>query len=228
MKKLFYILLLFCAFAGRAQDAAALVQKVKLELEKINDYQAIGEMKTNVSFMKVPVAQVKVYFKKPNKLKIKNEKGISLVPRGTVSISLANLLEGKYQSLDAGTDNINGVPVRVVKLLPLDENGEIVLSKIYIDEKRSLILRAKTTTRESGTNELEMIYGKYAQYALPDKVIFSFNTQEYKLPKGVTFDYDDGSQKKKASATPENQRGRIEITYSNYIINKGIADDMFK
>lgn len=211
-----------------AQDATSLLQKVKAKLEKVNDYEASGEMKTSVSFMKVPAAQVKVYFKKPGKIKIKNEKGISLVPKGTVSISLNNLLTGQYQTLDGGSDNINGLPVKVVKLLPLDENGEVVLSKLYIDEKNLLILRSKTTTRESGTNELEMSYGKFAGFALPDKIIFTFNTQDYKLPKGVTFDYDDGSPKKKEATTSQAQRGKIEITYSDYIINKGIADSIFQ
>ena len=230
MIKIFRCFLVFIALAGNGytQDAAALVQKVKTKLDKVNDYEATGEMKTNVSFMKVPAAQVKVYFKKPGKIKIRNEKGISLVPKGTVSISLNNLLSGQYQALDAGVDNINGIPVKVVKLLPQDENGEVVLSKLYIDESRLLILRAKTTTRESGTNELEMQYGKFAAYALPDKIVFSFNTQDYKLPKGVTFDYDDGSQKKKENTTKESQRGKIEIAYSAYIINKGIADEVFK
>ena len=230
MTKIFRCFLVFIVLAGNsyAQDAAALVQKVKAKLDKVNDYEATGEMKTNVSFMKVPAAQVKVYFKKPGKIKIRNEKGISLVPKGTVSISLNNLLSGQYQALDAGVDNINGIPVKVVKLLPQDENGEVVLSKLYIDESRLLILRAKTTTRESGTNELEMQYGKFAVYALPDKIVFSFNTQDYKLPKGVTFDYDDGSQKKKENNTKESQRGKIEIAYSAYIINKGIADEVFK
>lgn len=230
-KRFFYILPFFMlAFtAGSyAQDAAALVKKVKEKLDKVNDYEATGEMKTNVSFMKVPAAEVKVYFKKPGKIKIKNEKGISLVPKGTVSISLNNLLSGQYQALDGGTDNIGGVPVKIVKLLPLDENGEVVLSKLYIDEARLLILRAKTTTRESGTNELEMHYGKFSAYALPDKIIFSFNTQDYKLPKGVTFDYDDGSQQKKETGEAQTQRGKIEITYSNYIINKGVSDEVFK
>jgi outer membrane lipoprotein-sorting protein len=230
MKRIIYVcavMLLTTLLHADAQDAASALQKVKAKLEKVNDYEASGEMKTNVSFMKVPAAQVKVYFKKPNHLKIKNEKGISLVPKGTVSISLNNLLEGQYQALDGGTDIINGVPVKIVKLLPIDENADVVLSKLYIDEKNALILRAKTTTRESGTNELEMSYGKYAAYALPDKVIFSFNTQEYKLPKGVTFDYDDGNQKKKAAATPASQRGKIEINYSFYSINKGIADSVF-
>ena len=57
---------------SNAQDAASLLQKVKARLDKVNDYEASGEMKTNVSFMKVPAAQVKVYFKKPGKIKIRN------------------------------------------------------------------------------------------------------------------------------------------------------------
>ncbi|MEP7278967.1 MAG: hypothetical protein ABI813_10015 [Bacteroidota bacterium] len=231
MKKiccLLALLLLALFEQSAAQDAEALVKKVKSRLDKVNDYTATGEMKTNVSFMKVPAAQVKVYFKKPDKIKIKNEKGISLVPKGTVSISLNHLLGGQYQVLDGGADKVEGLTVRVVKLLPLDESNEVVLSKLYIDEARLLILKAKTTTRENGTNELEMEYGKYADQALPDKIVFTFNTLEYKLPKGVTFDYDDGSQKKKQTGTADDQRGKIEITFSSYIINKGVPDEVFK
>ncbi|HEY4150944.1 MAG TPA: hypothetical protein VGM41_18530 [Chitinophagaceae bacterium] len=211
-----------------AQDATLLVQQVRTKLDKVNDYEAAGVMKTDVSFMKVPAADVKVYFRKPGKLKIKNEKGISLVPKGSVSISLNNLLSGKYQVLDGGMDTIAGVPVRIVKLLPLDDNGEVVLSTLYIDPAKLLILRAKTTTRESGTNELEMSYGKYAAYALPDRVVFTFNAQEYKLPKGVTFDYDDGSSKQKPAGETKSQRGKIEIAYSSYTINKGLPDTVFE
>lgn len=230
MKRIGLLLItLFCVTTVlQAQDATVLVQKVRAKLEQVTDYEAAGEMKTNVSFLKVPPAAVKVYFRRPDKLKIKNEKGVSLVPKGSVSISLNNLLSGKYQVLDGGNDNINGVAVRVIKLLPSDENGEVVLSTLYIDAARLLIVKAKTTTRESGTNELEMLYGKYASYALPDKIVFTFNAQEYKLPKGVTFDYDDGTQKKKPEGAAKNQRGKIEITYSSYIINKGIPDAVFK
>jgi len=212
--------------AAPAQEAALLVQQVRAKLDKVNDYEAAGTMKTDVSFLKVPAAAVKVYFRKPDKLKIKNETGVSLVPKGSVSISLNNLLAGKYQVIDGGADNVSGVAVKIVKLLPLDDNGEVVLSTLYIDVARQLIVKAKTTTRQNGTNELEMTYGKYTAWALPDKLVFTFNAQEYKLPKGVTFDYDDGSAKKKP--VTGNQRGKIEISYSSYTINKGVADAVFK
>ena len=99
-----------------AQDATALVQKVKAKIEKVNDYEAAGKMKTNVTFLKIPVATVKIYFKKPNRLKIKNEKGISFVPKGAVNINLNSVISsGSYTVLDAGTDKIGGIAVRVVK-----------------------------------------------------------------------------------------------------------------
>lgn len=230
-KNLFALtVLIFCTGAaprGAApQDAAALLQKVRARLDQVNDYQATGVMKTNVSFLKVPESQVTVYFKKPDKLKIKNEKGISLVPKGAVTISLNNLLKGGYTALDAGTDTTGGYKVRVVKLLPLDENADLVLATLYIDEARLLILKARTTTRENGTYEVTLVYGKYTGYALPDRVVFLFNIKDYKLPKGVTFDYDDGSARKQAP--PSGGKGKVEISYSSYIINKGVADAVFQ
>ncbi len=42
----------------------------------------------------------------------------------------------------------------------------------------------------------------FLQPGLPDQIIFSFNTQDFKLPKGVTFDYDDGTAKKKPEPIP--------------------------
>ena len=229
MKTIFLFLLslqlsVFC----HAQDINVLVQKVKDKINLVNDYAANGKMKTNVSFLKVPVATVKLYFKKPNRLRIKNEKGISFVPKGAVNINMSNVLSsGKYSVLDAGNDKIGATVVKVVKLLPEDDNADVVLSTLYIDAVNLVILKTKTTTRDNGTYELEMSYGKYVAYGLPDKIIFSFNTKDYKMPKGVTFDFEDGSKKKTADEKLKNQKGKMEIYINGYIINKGIADSVF-
>ncbi len=223
----FYCILLSSPGAT-AQDASSLMKQIQFKLEKINDYEADARLKTQIPFLKVPDATVTVYYKKPDKIKIRNQNGISLVPRETVSISLYSLVHGSYKALDAGTDTLRGVPVRIIKLLPSDENGELVLATLYVDSRSLLILKAKTTTRENGTDEVELFYGKFIQTTLPDKIVFSFNTQDFKLPKGVTFDYDDGSVKKKVIAPGKNERGKIEITYLSYQINKGLSESAFK
>lgn len=230
MKPIFlFLFLLQLSLFTRAQDVNVLVQKVKDKINLVNDYEAKGKMKTNVSFLKVPVATVKVYFKKPDRLKIKNEKGISFVPKGAVNINMNNVLNsGKYSVLDAGNDKIGTTVVKVVKLLPEDNDADVVLSTLYIDAVNQVILKTKTTTRDNGTYELEMSYGKYIAYGLPDKIIFSFNTKDYKMPKGVTFDFEDGSKKKTPDEKLKNQKGKVEIYINAYIINKGIADNAFK
>lgn len=231
MKRIFVFIFLFqFSVFTQAQDINVLVQKVKDKINLVNDYEANGRMKTNVVFLKVPVATVKLFFKKPNRLRIKNEKGISFVPKGAVNINMSNVLSsGKYNVLDAGNEKIGSTAVKVVKLLPEDDNADVVLSTLYIDPINQVILKTKTTTRDNGTYELEMSYGKYIAYGLPDKIIFSFNTKDYKMPKGVTFDFEDGSQKKTAAEKEKlkNQKGKMEIFINGYIINKGIADSVF-
>lgn len=227
MKPILYLFItIFFSLSTRAQSPEELVLKVKEKLDKVTDYEASGSMKMNVIFIKAPVAKVKVYFKKPDKLKIKNESGISLIPKGSVNIHLGNVLSNmsSFDILDAGREDKTGF--RIIRLLPKDDNANVVLSTLYIDEKLFLVRKAKTTTRENGTYELEMTYGKYSDYGLADKVIFTFNTKDYKLPKGVTFDYDDGTKEK----TPDelkNKKGKVEITYSSYQLNKGVPDSVF-
>ena len=228
MKKIFVFLFCFgCMLStSPAQNVNAILQKVKDKLNLVNDYEASGEMKTKVIFLKVPVANVKIYYKKPDKLKIKNEKGISFIPKGAVSININNVLTNNtFTALDAGVAKIGNANVGVIKLLPEDDNNDVVLSTLYIDDN-FLILKAKTTTKDNGTYELEMNYGKYAAYGLPDKVIFTFNTKDYKIPKGVTFDYSE--DQKKAPDKTKARKGTIQITYKSYLINKGLSEAVFK
>ena len=231
MKSIYSTTLLsfFFFLSTRCQDANSLLQAVKLKMDKVNNYEAAGKMKTNVVFLKIPVANVTVYYKKPGRLKLKSEKGLSFIPKGAVNLSLTGMLEdNKFTVLDAGLEKAGTLSLRIIKLLPLDDNSDIVLSTLYINEVTGLIQKAKTTTRESGTYELEMTYGKYASFSLPDKIIFSFNTRDYKLPKGVTFDFDDGTAPNKSTDKMKNKKGKAVITFSNYIINKGVSESVFQ
>ena len=135
----FLIITMLCCFVHFAEaqdDATDLVRKVKAKYEKVTDYEASGKLKTNVLFIKVPIANVKIYYKKPNKLKILNESGVSFIPKGTINVNMNNVLSMQnYQVLDAGSDMIDGILVKVVKILPEEETEDIVLSTLYIVQK---------------------------------------------------------------------------------------------
>ena len=207
---------------------AALIGKVKAKLDLVNDYIADGKMKTDVTFIKAPVGNVKVYYKKPNKFKLKRDGGISILPKGGVTVNMSSIVTtNDFDIIAAGEEMVNGVKTKKIKLLPRSDNSDVVLTTMYIDEANLLIRKAVTTTKENGTYEIEMNYGKYSSYGLPDKVIFSFNTKDYKMPKGITMEFDDDDKKPKTDKM-KNKKGKVEITYTNYIINKGIEDSVFK
>jgi len=189
MRSFMTFFLLVIAATLQAQDVTVLVAKVKAKLDQVNDYIAEGKMKTDVAFIKAPVGKVKVYFRKPDRFKLQKDGGISILPKGGISINMRSLLTTeRFLALDAGTQLLDGQTLRIVKLLPVEENSDVVLTTLYIDEPGLLIKKAISTTKENGTYEMEMQYGNFRQYALPDKVVISFQTKDYKLPKGVTLE----------------------------------------
>ncbi len=231
MKKtlLFTVTLWMLSLPVIAQDVTALVNKVKAKLDLVKDYKAEGRLKTDVAFLKIPVSKVNVFYKNPDRFKIKKDGGISLLPKGGVSINLGSLMtSGQFVAVPAGEATIGSSQYTIVKLLPLKENGDVVLTTMYIDDQNLLIKKATTTTKENGTYEMEMTYGKYASLGLPDKVVFSFNTKDYKLPKGVTFEYDSGEKPRSFEDKAKNKKGKVEITYNSYSINQGIPDSVFE
>ena len=134
----------------------ALIMRVKAKLDQVNDYEADGRMKTDVSFIKAPIGKVKVYFKKPNKFRLKKDGGISLLPKGGVSVNMNSIFAtSDFVALAAGEAMIGGSKTRIVKLLPANENSDIVLTTMYIDETNLLVKKAVTTTRENGTYEIK-------------------------------------------------------------------------
>ena len=229
MKK--FLLLLIGVFAvglSFSQSADAVVAKLKSKLLSVKDYEAKGMLKTDVAFLKLPISSVRIFYKFPDLFRIKKDGGISVLPKGGIRINMNSLItEGNYTSLSAGRIVWKGSDLSVLKLIPNGESSDIVLTTLYVDDKAMLIRRAITTTKDNGTYEIEMEYGKYAQWGLPDKAIMIFNTKDYKLPKGITFEYDASISQKTKEKKPLSKQGRIEISYASYEINKGLAADIF-
>jgi outer membrane lipoprotein-sorting protein len=211
-----------------AQDADKLLLAVKSKLESVKDYTGDATLSVDVSFMNVPDSRVKVYFRQPDQFKILKPDGISILPKGGMSISLNSLISGKeFTAVPGGYTSMNGRKLAIIKLLPIAENSDIVLSTLLVEEKSGLVWKATTTTRENGTYESILEYGRFARWGLPDKILFVFNTNTFKLPKGVTMEYE-GSKKAAASKAPGDGKGRVTLLYSNYLINTDIKSDLFK
>lgn len=234
MKKIFLYIVAALGFfivsqqSLNAQDANALLAGIKAKLQQVNNYYAEGKLVTDVKFINIADAAVKVYFQQPDQFRIIKQDGISILPKGGLSVGLNALLSGKdFLAVAGGFNKLDGRLLAVLKLLPAIENSEVVLTTLLVDEKTFLVYKSTTTTKDNGTYETNLQYGKYAKWGLPDKVLFVFNIASYKLPKGVTMEYE-GSKKASAAKPAGDGKGRVAITYSSYEINKGIPPNIFR
>ena len=210
------------SLSSYSQPADVLIQKVAAKLATVKSYEAKGSLKTDVPFLKLPLSEVQISFKYPDQLVIKKDGGVTVLPKGGLKISMnALLVDGNFTTFSAGRITWKGKDLLIVKLVPNTDNSDVVISTLYVDEKEFLIRKAITTTKDNGTYEIEMEYGKYAKWALPDKAQMSFSLKDYKLPKAITFQYDAGIGEKKEAKKATDNKGKVEIVYSSYIINKG-------
>lgn len=225
MRILISLLAFFIFSQLYAQQEADLVKKIKTKLDLVNDYKAEGNMLLQVPFIDAPPSSVTIFYKKPDKFTIRKSGGISILPQGGVRMNLSSLLVNENYDVVPGKDVVlNGTVLQVIKLLSVEDNSDVVMTTLYIDQKKLVVVKAVVNTKENGTYEIQLNYGKYIKWGLPDKVVFLFNSKDYKLPKGITFEYEKGGKKKEGV---KNNAGKVTITYSNYVINKGISDKVF-
>lgn len=225
-KWIWTLCLLLVHHAASAADASQVFYALRDKMLKIKDYTADVKVKIDVAHIRIPEVKGKLYFKSPDKMRLERNGGISVLPKKNINMSVRNMMPaGNVTALDAGYETIDGKKARIIKVIPEDE-GNIVLSKLWIDEALMVVLKTETTTRDEGMVVMKLKYGAYTVQGLPDQLTVLMDVKDYKLPAGVTMDYNDPTEiKKPKDGKPK--KGSIQLTYLKYTINTGLTDEVF-
>jgi outer membrane lipoprotein-sorting protein len=225
MKSVLLVVFILTGVVGFGQTAEEILKGVIDKIDLVEDYQADVQIKAAIPFIKVPIAKATIYFKQKDKFKVES-KGIAILPKQGMS-DLTGFLsnEKKYSAVLGEAKTINEHKTRLISILPSDENSEIILAKVYISTSEDLIYRTVLTTKSSGTVSIDYEYNLNKKYGLPNKMTFTVDIKKFKMPKSVASDIRNNEKKKKYK---ENEKGTIVLTFSNYLVNKGISDEVFK
>ncbi len=223
MKFVFALVFLF-VFAAFAQmnDPDKIIAEVVNEFNKVQDYSVDVRIKLDVSFIKAPDTEAKIYFKQPDKVNFVSEK-FAMVPKEGLDFSPVGLLKKNYTSIYVKEEVLNGIMHSVIKIIPLEDRGDVILSTLWIDNSRKVISKVESSTKTSGTFLMELIYDRNFKYPLPSKMIFTFKFKDGMRGRR-NIDPDESSKKEKE----EEVTGKVYLNYSNYQVNKGIDDSMFE
>jgi len=223
--KILFILFYLLIFP-QSKDPDKILENVKEEFGKVEDYVVDVSIKVDIPFLKMPERKARIFYKKPDKYYIDSE-GFALLPKEGMNFSLLTLLNSEHSALYEGEENINGINAALIKIIPLDENRDVLRSTLWIDASRNIILKAESYLKQAGIITIEFDYLKTSEgFYLPSQMTFIINAPRMffssRLNKGP---FKDNSEKEDSVKTEE---GKVYITYSNYKVNKGLKDDIFE
>ena len=224
---IFILFILFLFSRSLAQtNANQILRGVYLKQQKAKDYSVQANVKVDIPFIRMMPIDAKIYFKQKDKFKVES-KSIAIIPRQGFDQASKMLADtNSFTAVMQGTEMIAGISTNIINIIPLSDTSDLILGKLWIDAKQQLIVKSQLTTKSNGTILMEYIYGTQLEYGLPDKMIFSVDIKKFKMPKTVTADMNNNEDKK--DKPKENKKGMIFITLTNYQINKGVSDSIFK
>ncbi|MFA5804748.1 MAG: hypothetical protein WC879_08885 [Melioribacteraceae bacterium] len=233
MKKIIIALVLVFSIAVSAQqkDPKRILDAVRQKFNQAKDYQVDVSVKLDMSFIKVPDMNVKVFFKQPDKVKLQSE-GFAMIPKQGLNFSPAQLLKGDFTTIYVRSETVENHKIDIVKVIPNSDSSDVILSTLWIDAAESVIRKAETTSKKGGTTQIELIYESY-EFGLPSQIKLSFNLGDVKMPANLSQQSNEktGTDKKnrRRRGLPEDEsiKGSVIMTYKNYQINKGIPDSFF-
>ena len=216
---LLLIFLMTMSFAVSAQtqpDANALVQEIIRRGNLVKSFEADVTVDVDVDFIKMPIKQGKIFYKAPDKFRFRAP-GFALVPKRGLNFSVMEMLSGPTTAVYTGSDDQH----HILKIIPLSDNADYVLSTFWVDMKSTRIARMEVNTRGKGHFLVEFTYGNLS-YDLPETSRVSFELQPIDIPMNFAGNFKIDPEKSK-----ERSKGQVFIRYSNYKVNGAIPDAVF-
>jgi outer membrane lipoprotein-sorting protein len=210
---------------SQSKDPDVILNRVKEAFTIIEDYEVDVHIKIDVEFLKAPEGDAKLYFKQPDKIHVESEK-FALLPKQGLDFSPVALLDEKYTAIYEGDTTVNNIQTCIVKIIPIGSDSDVILSTLWIDQSRNLIMKVESSRKPTGTYTIEFTYEKYQdKYDLPSLMHFSFTVDRMGLPKGMggQLEAENGKTKEKTGPVI----GNVYLNYSNYIVNQNLPDDLF-
>jgi hypothetical protein len=223
MKPLYTIFFTIFAIKTVAQDTDPylILENVKKTYEQVNDYSAKARINVNVDFIHIPQKEAEVFFKAPDKYRYKSP-GFIMIPRKGVDFSIIDIMSRHYDAIYSGMRTIGEDIFHEVKVIPSGDQDDLVLATLLIDRSSWFINRVEAITRKAGSFIIDL-YQAQGEMPLPDSVRITFDVDKLSFPLKFM-----GNIKVDAPGAEAPDQASVTITYSNYKVNTGLKDDIFK
>ena len=216
------------------------VKKTDEQFNSVFDYQVDMIVKLDIPAFRMPKKKYKVYFKQPNKIKVK-ARGFGLLPKTGLFTSpndnfdnLKNLKLSSFKDPN-NLDDIIIVGDLIVDSLKLEMPNEYSrltfkpTVEVKIDTSSWVIKNVTTKLDTLKLFQINNFYELYERkYYMPKESIVKYYIKDKELFNWINKDASNimgkGEMSNKNNSIVE---GTIYVKYKQYIINKGLEDSIF-
>ena len=200
-------------------EASRYLEALEKKYSGLKDYIVNVNVHFDIETFKSPDIQAKLYYKVPDKMKVESKR-VLFFPKegGYFNPSLFKKDDFVVMLLEHLTDG--GRKAVKLRLIPRKTKRNAQDFVLTIDTQQNLVTEVNVV--QSGGREIkaEIAYGTFGQIELPTriKLLLDFPAVEPEMMKGFE---PSGQGTKRVT-------GKIEMTYSNYRVNSGLSDEIFK
>jgi hypothetical protein len=201
------------------ENPSRYLDSITRQYSGLKDYAVDVRVHFDIEAIKAPDMQAKLYYKSPDKIKVES-KGVFFLPRGLGYFNPSAFKPEDFESRILERLTYEGRNAVRLQLTPKEMKRDSQRVVLTIDTDRSLILRIDTLTVEGREIRAAINYGRFGDFDLPAHIGLQLEAPPAEADKGKEF----------VPFAHKTQRvaGRVDITYSNYKVNSGLSDEIFK
>ena len=223
MKKILLCLALLLLFSPQwiqaQEDAFRYLDSIEKKYAGLKDYTANVMVHFDIETFKAPDMEAKLYYKAPDKMKVESKR-VFFFPKEGGYFNPSLFKKEDFEIKILGRLTSDGGKAVTLKLTPQKAKRNIQEFVLTIDTDRNLIREMGVTQFDGREIKAVIDYGKFDGFELPVHIRLKLDIPSFETegPK----EFDQLVQK------PKRVTGSIEITYSNYRVNSGLSDEIFK
>ena len=216
-----------------------IIENTNNQFNSVDDYKVNMQVELDVPAFRMPKKKYKVFYKNPNKIKVK-AKGFGILPK-----------TGLFTSPNDNFDNLKDI--KISNVLPEEDNRIILTGSLIVDSLKldmpneysritfdpivevtidTTMWVIENVTTKLDTLKLFQINNFYKMYNdnhyMPEKSIVEYYIKDKNLFNWINKDVSNIiGQDQSLMKNNSTVKGTITVLYKDYEINKGLSDKIF-
>jgi hypothetical protein len=213
------LFLLSTGWVQSQEEVTRALDAIEKKYSELKDYVVDVNIHFDMESLKAPDMQAQLYYKGPDKMKVKSKK-IFFFPKegGYFNPSLFKKKDFEVTLLERLA--YEGRKSVKLKLIPKEASRYHQMVIVTIDIDRNLIREIVTSPSDVRKIKSIIEYGTFDHFDLPTRMEVQLDMASSET-NGMKEFPQFGQRAKRIT-------GKVEITYSNYKVNSGLSDEIFK